>query len=820
MRSPHHIALIGLLLAAGLGVCCQKEVPAVDTNKLEVVFLGGSPAREDGVPVLPFRASYESVKVGLSGTDASTGEIYIQSNASWITVSSETLAADGMMTLKTRTNPSGRRREATLTFTDAANPSRRAGLRLVQLSSSDSDENADAAREQLYVGYGYDIYKALENPMAVRTRMPVLDYPYMVRHLNLAEKYQLIQDCHLSRLDVNYVNAANIHAYGRDLSYLQTEDKNNIFEGCTDDCNTLVKLLRSSSEDLDQHNYGHGSLEKAVASRIIDRAAIIDLKREGRVPYSDAFSTRLFECRRAAGETRRQLIESVLTEFGTHVILQVDLGGRIDYSFTMRKSATFNSKEEIEQEVDYTLGRIAGVDRTGKNQAPSTSKSPVVTSQGEAINAIAVRGGGTAQIRALEQEIGELSASGQIDPARITDWLASINYSEHFQGDPALDVIHFELIPLWDLVPDDVRPDFMSVTFALGQRSDNVLPDSFTGMDIYPIDPQGADKALFTFSGEGEGSLCRILYIAGEPVLEVCSEYVPRIRSDKRVTIAYPIYRQGIRMNQGIFPGDGTHRPAYVAFGGGDCFVNPFPDLPPDTILDRFWYVNGNLMLENPTDLPPQSRKEREARDDLFYFLAPRETYSHPIVKVGANFWTRKDIGHPMGFSENPHSGHLYFDELVEGGVLYTRSDFQVNDIIMEDNDWIWGSERRWYMPTSAEVKDLDSFLGFNPKALFPGQLSGYDARFNGYWGISDVLNGRSAFPDHRMDLRYKGQLHLFSVVDNGGDNPQLLILDKNYRLTRYDALGDWHEDYYPVRPVRSYKYEYPKLEIIKKHIN
>ena len=57
-------------------------------------------------------------------------------------------------------------------------------------------------------------------------------------------------------------------------------------------------------------------------------------------------------------------------------------------------------------------------------------------------------------------------------------------------------------------------------------------------------------------------------------------------------------------------------------------------------------------------------------------------------------------------------------------------------------------------------------------------------------------------------------------MVDNGGDNPQLLILDKNYRLTRYDALGDWHEDYYPVRPVRSYKYEYPKLEIIKKHIN
>ncbi|MBR6886598.1 MAG: hypothetical protein IKN13_04220, partial [Bacteroidales bacterium] len=735
MRLPLHISLAGLLLAAGLLVCCRKEPPAAqEEKKLDVAFLGGSPAQEDGVPILPFRASYESLRVELGGRDASSGEIYVRSNVRWLTVSSGTLAADGMVAIKTQANLSEGPREATLTFTDAANPSRAAHLRLVQLSSSDSDHNADVAREQLYVGYGYDIYKALESPMAVRARMPVLDYPFMVRQLNLPEKYQLIQDCHLSRLDVNYVNAGNIHAYGQGLSQLQTEDKDNIFEGCLDDCNTLVKLLKSTSEGLDQHNYGHGSLEKAVASRIIDRAALLDLKREGRVPYSDEFSTRLHECRRANGETRRQLIESVLTEFGTHVILQVDLGGRIDYSFTMRKSATFNAREEIEQEVNYTLGQIAGIDRTGKNQEPSTSKTSVVTSEGETISAITVRGGGAGEVQALEKEISGLSANGQIDPARITDWLASINYSPHFQGDPSLDVIHFELIPLWDLVTEDVREDFMRVTFALGQRSDNVLPDSFTGMDIYQIDPQGAEKSLFTFPEGGDGSLCRILYMAGEPVLEVCSEYVPMIRSDKRVTIAYPIYQKGIRLNQGLFLGDGTHRPAYVAFSGGDCYVNPFPDMAPDSVLTHFWYVNGNLMPESPVDLPSYGQKGREVRDDAFYFLEPRGTYSHPIVKVGSNFWTRADIDHPMGFCENPHSGYLYFDELVEDDVLYTRFDFQINDIIMEDNDWIWGNERRWYMPTSVEVKSLEAFLGFNPKALFPGQISGFDARFNGYW--------------------------------------------------------------------------------------
>ena len=58
------------------------------------------------------------------------------------------------------------------------------------------------------------------------------------------------------------------------------------------------------------------------------------------------------------------------------------------------------------------------------------------------------------------------------------------------------------------------------------------------------------------------------------------------------------------RLNQGLFPGDGTHRPAFVAFSGGDCYVNPFPDMAPDSVLTRFWYVNGSLMPESPVDLP------------------------------------------------------------------------------------------------------------------------------------------------------------------------------------------------------------------------
>ena len=122
MRPSRHIALAGVLLAASLCLSCRKEAPAEEEKTLDVVFLGGTPAQENGIPLLPFRASYESIKVGLSGQDPSAGKTYVKSNASWLVVSEEILPADGMVALKTQANLSEGRREAILIFTDADNP--------------------------------------------------------------------------------------------------------------------------------------------------------------------------------------------------------------------------------------------------------------------------------------------------------------------------------------------------------------------------------------------------------------------------------------------------------------------------------------------------------------------------------------------------------------------------------------------------------------------------------------------------------------------------------------------------------------------------
>jgi hypothetical protein len=115
-------------------------------------------------------------------------------------------------------------------------------------------------------------------------------------------------------------------------------------------------------------------------------------------------------------------------------------------------------------------------------------------------------------------------------------------------------------------------------------------------------------------------------------------------------------------------------------------------------------------------------------------------------------------------------------------------------------------------------VRNLYAFLGFNPKALFPGQVSGWEAQFNGYYGIHDFLHGRS-FDDGDNRQRYLGEVNVFATRHaEDADNPLFVVLDNHYGLTLYEATGDWHRDYFPVRPVRGFMFEYPTLSTIQEY--
>ena len=769
----------------------------------------------DEPPTLSWQASFESLSVSIGGRTAATRRVSVQSSEPWLKLDSDTLPPDSIIAFTTAANATEQRRAATLTLTDADDPQLAATIVVEQLSRSDQASNGDA-REQLYIGYGYDVYKALESPMAVRAKAPVLDY-HRLPDAGGKGVYHVIQDCHLARTTTRVVSANDIHIFGRNLTEQQTGDKNHQFEGCRRECTTVQDLLEEGHGNMHQQNYGHGTIEKTVASRVVDKAILMDLHRRDVMPFSEPFAERLRRIRyHLKGEARRQAIEQTLLDFGTHVIIQVDLGGRLDYTFSMEKASSFNTVEEMRQEIEYTLGRLADTDRSTKARATSSSKSRE--------GAITITGGSEATRRQIEDDVRGLSTTSQLDPTHITDWLASINYSDNFERDPSLDITHFELMPLWDIVTDDVRLEFLDVTMSMMRRSDCQLSDQLTGTDIYEISTSNA--ALFNFDAAATDpgkSLCRLLYIDDEPILQVCSEYVPAIRTDERVTIAYPIYEQKIRLNRGIFIGDGIHQPAFVSFSGAECYVSPIDSMAPGRRLGGLYYVNGILMPYNPTHTDNLSGRTHTVRDDCFHYVGD-DPHHTPIVKVGSKFWTRGDICYEMGFTDDPESADATPKEYLIDNVLYARYYYDLGYYAQKDNAWTWGWQpntfyeeqpnTKWYLPTAQDAKQLLAFIGFNPKALYRDQVSGWEAQFGGYYGINDLIHG-DAFDDGENAIRYRGELNFIATRTNedGNANAVVLVLDKDYHFKLYETEGLWHDDYFPVRAIRGYMFTYPKLK-------
>jgi hypothetical protein len=826
------IPILAIILAAIALSSCKHDKDDEPIPTPDAVLPAWTAIRVDGFDGLSHdlqcEASYESISVSINGRTEKTKAVIVASDCDWLSISGDTLAADSIVPLATTTNTTRQRRNATIIFTDADDPKLSASIEITQLSASDNDDNGSTAAADLYVGYGYDIYKALESPMAVRTTAPIIDIAAL-RKRNTAARYDVIQDCRLSRTQVRYVASNDIHAHGENLTVLQTNNTTDHIEGCRKNCMAANDVLDQSNGRLEQQYIGHGTLEKAVAARVIDRAALLDLQKKADVPFTNDYINRLLIIRKKSGNQRAQLIEQTLIDYGTHLIIQAALGGRIDYTFTMQKTSSFNSVQEMEDEINYTLGRIDNADRKTSAKSVSSSKSKK--------GAIEIRGGSTTTRQRLESDISKLSPSAQLDPAHITDWLATINYSADPGRDPNLDVIHFELIPMWDLVWNDLKSDFRDATLRLVQRSDCGLPSSFLGTDIYEFSPQKEAK-LFNFANIDENSsLCRLLYYDDYPILQVCNEYVPKIRTDARVTIVYPIYKQQIRLNQGIFVGDGIHQPSYVGFSGGDCYVYPIDGTAPGDYIEKFWYVNGSLLISNPTGIDGLAGKRKVIRDDYLIFYTNDEfgakTHNHPIVKVGSNFWTRHDIDHHMLFAEKDNGAGT--DQFADG-ILFTMFQYKPNLEFTGYNGWTWGYEpntyfdanTKWFLPTEDEVKGLYQFIGFNPKSLFKGEASGWEAGFNGYYGWSDIQNQNKFFSPKVETQRYKNELNVISS-NNASDysNACLMVLDKNYTLRLIDNNSvksafyrvQWRSNFYPVRPVRGFMYQYPLLSTITKNV-
>lgn len=800
---------------------CSEDMPSSSHGEWKVYL-----ADHEQEAIVPCLSSFESIRVSVEGKDAHEN-IVVSSSESWLKLEKDTLPEDGIVAVETQTNEEDRRREATLTLTSVDNPQHVGQIKVCQLSQADNASNGNP-QDNFYLGYGYDIYKKADSQKSVHTREPVIDCDKL-RQYTSADTYETIHDCKISRTELKYCTALSIYQFSSELTSATIDNEGQIL-GCLYDCKDALSYCNSS--ETTEQNYGRGTMVKTVVSKVMDRGALDDLKRKNKLQFvfSDGFLKAYNAAKNKSGEQRMEAFKDLLAKYGTHVITQADLGGKITYTFTMNKSTSVDNEQEMKEEIDFTLGTMQGADRNELYQHQVSSSKNME-------GAINILGGshGT-RVQLLTEAMG-LTPSKQLSAESVTNWLASINYDEKSRLHTDLDVVHFELIPLWDLVEDKYRVEFLNATLEMLQRSDCSLPADMISSALYKIDMTRSD--LMDFSGSSTGSLCRTLYRKNGtsiiPILEVCQEYVPQIRTDKRVTIVYPIYKNRIRLTQGLFLGDGVHPAAKVAFGESQAYVAPIASENKGAVYQTIYYANGVLSVKDSgIKYADEEDGGRYVRDDVLMLRtvsADNKLHKHPIVKVGNMFWTRDNIDHNMMFTEYPDKRNANNRDIMKNGMLYTRFQYDVGFWFKVANRWTYGyspletvegkPNLLWYLPSPDMLTNLYAYLGFNPKALFKGQCAGFDAQFLGYVGDVDVLHPNQKFAISGNQLRYDNQLCvLASRNTDSRQSPSLLILHPDYRWQLVDdaSLGtDWHRNYYPVRLCRGAYYIFPDWETLKK---
>ncbi len=775
-------AVAGLVIMASLCFSCSDDdhdVRTVEVTPLELseqqVEIGS-----DG--------RYYSVTMQVNGSDLSLQDVHATTDADWIRLEADTISRDGRLTFYVKPNTSARSRDGIINLTlNSQFTILNSQFSVHQRCEAEDDANAlngDSITRKARVGYGYNMLIDYMNPECVTE--PILDYEKLVQ----AEQTwgTIIAEEGRAQQSLSYHSSYSVEEMSSWMSQQTTTEVDFLF------VNKSVKKYQQTSEyDLSQQTFGYSSLRKVVATRYVDEGKVQSIIRQG-----DDIFTREFRdiYNQVNSSPTNENVRQMIQKFGTHLVTYADLGGRLDYSVNFRSEET--SRETVEKYLKYKNGKK-------KEDKDTQTASHAIISKGSLH--FDIYGGTEAAINALENHASTKDRYGQVDPGVLGEWLNSIKAS----NPQSVSLVCTTLLPIWQLFTNqEARAKIISHILALayseagevGARLQDLGLDNYYRFDV--------TNEMQQFGSDAGSTLAKIVYFQGLPKVEVCNEYVPELRGDRRVTIFYPIYKGKTNIRRGIFLGDGENAPAEVTFDQeGGCYVRQLEGYSPGQRITTLYYIDGGFYPSGMgIEIPNYQMTVKDEWLYLFNHNGIDGNGNYPIVKIGCGFWSRMYANDELGFLDKydnsaediyvVHGKNVLFAEVFNyaesAGV--NISNFTIND------------KNHWYLPTSNDLNALLQYIGKNPKSLFSKQMSGFEAEFCGYVVRQDVLTG--VRPDN-VDLGYVDQLCLIAFHDDNA-NGTALVIKPDYTW-QTAPITKSYRNRYPIRPYRRQNYIHQNLK-------
>lgn len=728
--------------------------------------------------------------------------LLLRTDAEWLTLMTDTLPTDGILQFRAEENAEARERTAEIFLQSADTPEHLAVITIRQRSESSYGENESNPYADFRVGYGFGAFDEFKSPRSVRNK--VIDVSRLMLY-DSDSTFHSTQEVLRGREDFTITNSMSLQEMSSKLT--QEMVSTTKFLGVK---KTTHRFKEVATKDVREQACVYARLQKTVASRSIDSGALrylvnmpSDELTHG-LPFTEEFRKAYDLIVNSSGEEQTKAIQTMLDKFGTHLVTEASVGCMMDMTLTFEKSESYDLESEAEQKCRSIFGRSTG--------SSSSSKTEHMTSTINNSNCIQIFGGSRETRDNLENQVKNLTSAKQLSPELVEAWMSSVSTSMLKDHRENLEVIDFHFMPIWELFTDPtISGHIQQQVIEMSNRSDCSFTEAELSIDNYEIDL--TNPALTDFGTGSNATLVRLARINDKdntPILEICQEYVPKICSDRRINVFYPVFGGTTRIGQGLFPGDGQgNPPAMLTFSDGDVYVNPLVGYGYRDVIKKVYYIHGNLYTET-YEMGINTQRTVTVEDELL----PINSNSYPIVKIGSGFWTRRNIAEKMMFG-NTYRGRFQIREIVQEGTLYAQIFGSNQPLFLANHSNVYGPEvdaatkkaTKWYLPTVSDKDGLTTYLGHNHKALMKEQVSGFEADFAGYFGHFDPktgkdLGGNDQVRDNGAYCYIGFKTHVDSV------DGMALVMAPDYSWQSYN-ITTTQNNYYPVRLFRTSSYKH-----------
>lgn len=511
-------------------------------------------------------------------------------------------------------------RVAVITVADSQNPDEfRLQVRIRQSGYNDED-NATLTGDMLKkhrMGYGYDVMKDYASDESF-SDLPILDYEQVVK-LEEEKNMLIISEDRRHYQEIETFSGNTLTELASKLTDNMTSG--GTFLGCGKITTSSTSVFRSKTIE---QSCGYIRLKQITSSRTIDLGTLAAEATSDDSPlYSKEFREAIRNMK-SVGDA-----SNIINTFGTHIVSSADLGGSISLEVLISREQSVEEEHSVKTVTKKVFGK--------KTSQSSSTYDKYVEQNGLDYQAsIDCTGGTVATQNAIK---------AYIDRKEQVPSSAIINWQNSFQEDPAetqdynVGMVGCQLAPIYTLINDPTKRAWMEEAF-----------EKYTNTPVtkYEDTPATVNIASAQQTWKNDNHKCVLIgKLDNADRVLLANEYVPTIRTDKTVTVAYPVLNGKAFYYSGVFVGDEDHAPGNVRWLGANPVYEPSEEITIDNptyselfdnetgALKQLYIYNASINM-----LPPENEKVNSSLSTRLF-----EKDKYYFVKVGTYLWSSTASG-------------------------------------------------------------------------------------------------------------------------------------------------------------------------------